>query len=144
MTVSIGLSVFNGWQLSTSTGGGLFIERSQSEIQKRLVKFAADNSDQAALEEAIGSELTTEPRNWVVINSLLEIAVNRAIPLSEVIQEDLENADASDHSFFSTTKECVGCAWDTSSCQLAKSMACGLTVNMTPIGDVAGIARAGT
>lgn len=134
----------NSWQLTTSTGGRIFIERSQSELQERLVKFAADNSDQAALEEAIGSELATEPRNWVVINSLLEIIENREVPLSGGIQEDLENADASDHSFFNTTKECVRCAWDTSTCQLSKAMACGLTVNMTPIGDVAGIARAGT
>ena len=108
------------------------------------MKFAADNSDKAALEKAIDSELAIEPRNWVVINSLLEIAANREVPLSEAIQEGLENADASDHSFLNTTKECVKCAWDTSSCQLSKAMACGLTVNMTPIGDIAGIARAGT
>jgi hypothetical protein len=31
-----------------------------------------------------------------------------------------------------------------SSCQLSKAMACGLTVTMTPIGDIAGIAKAGT
>ena len=140
----IGLSAFSGWQLSTSTGGRIFIERSQSELQERLVKFAADNSDKATLEKAISSELDIEPRNWVVINSLLEIAENQEIPLSEGIQESLENADASDNSFLNTTTECVRCAWDTSSCQLSKAMACGLTVNMTPIGDVAGIARAGT
>lgn len=144
MIGSIGLSAFSGWQLSTSTGGRIFIERSQSELQEKLVKVAARNSDQAALEKAIDSELTSVPRNWVVINSLLEIAENREVPLSVEVQEDLENADANDHSFLNTTTECVKCAWDTSSCQLSKAMACGLTVNMTPIGDVAGIARAGT
>ena len=144
MTVSIGLTAFNGWQLSNSTGGVLLVERAQSEMQDRLVKLAAEGYNQAALEEAIGSELANEPRNWVVINSLLEIAENRAVPISERTQEDLENANSSDHSFLNTTSECVRCAWDTSSCHSASSMACGLAVNITPVGDVAGIARAGT
>ena len=144
MIGSITLSAFSGWQLSTSTGGRFFVERLQAELQERLVGFAADNSDRAALERAIGSELVTEPRNWVLINSLREIAEDQEIPLSAGIQEDLDNAEASDHSLLNTTAECVRCAWDTGSCQLSKAMACGLTVNMTPIGDVAGIAKAGT
>lgn len=144
MIGSIGLSAFSGWQLSTSTGGGMFIDRSQSELQARLVKVATRYSNQAALEEAIDSELVSEPRNWVVINSLQEIAENREVPLSAEIQEGLKKAYLSDNSFQSIATECVRCAWDTSSCQLSKAMACGLTVNITPIGDVAGIARAGT
>jgi len=144
MIGSIGLSAFSGWQLSTSTGGRIFIERSQFELQERLVKVAAQYSGQPALEEAIGIELASEPRNWVVINSLRKIAENREVHLSVEIQEDLENADASDNSFQNIATECVMCAWDMSSCQLSKAMACGLTVTMTPIGDIAGIAKAGT
>ena len=144
MIGSIGLSAFSGWQLSTSTGGRIFIERSQSELEEKLVKLAARNSDQAALEKAINSELASEPRNWVIINSLLEIAENRGVSLSVEVQEDLENADANDNSFVNRTTECAMCAWDTSSCQSSTAIACGMTVSMTPIGDVACIARAGT
>lgn len=144
ITGSIALAAFSTWQISTSHGGRFLIERSQSELQERLVKISMHEVDQITLEQALRSELDTEPRNWVVIDSIESIADGRSIALNETIKADLDLARSADHSLLNTATECARCAWDSSSCQLSRAMACGTAVSMTPIGDVAGIAKAGS
>ena len=144
ITVSIALTAFSTWQISTSHGGRFLVERSLSELQERLVRISMREVDQIALEQALRSELDAEPRNWVVIDSIESVADDRSIALSETIKEDLDDARAADHSLLNTAAECARCAWDSSNCQLSKAMACGTAVSMTPIGDIAGIARAGS
>lgn len=144
ITVSIALTMFSTWQISTSHGGRFLIERSQSDLEERLAKISMSEADQISLEQALRSELDSEPRNWVVIDSIESIADRRSIALNETIKEDLDLARSADHSLLKTAAECARCALDSSSCQLSKAMACGTAVSMTPIGDVAGIAKAGS
>ncbi len=95
------------------------------------------------LQLRLSDELSHEPRDWVVIASLERIADDQAITLEPDLAMRLEGARDADHSLLSGMGECARCAYDTVSCQLNGAMICGLGINLTPVGDVAGLTRAG-
>ncbi len=140
---SLCLFAVSVWQLSSSSVGRIFIEKTNAELRESLIKLAERNADQTRLERAISDELARAPRDWIVINSLLEVAASREIPISDDIYRAVETANATDHSFLNTARACAECAWDAGTCQTSQAMACGMTISMTPVGDFAGLARAG-
>lgn len=140
---SLSFTAWNIFQLVTSNGGRLLVSYAKAEISVRLISFTSTSVSQKTIEEKIISEVAEDDRDWIVIESLRVIAKNNGYDLSSELTENLELAYDIDHSILKTTKECGLCAWDIGNCDFSISMACGMTVSVTPIGDLIGISRAG-
>jgi hypothetical protein len=136
-------NVWNVWQLATSNGGKLLVSYADDELRANLTAFTAANISQVALEQRLQSEVAKDERDWIVIQSLEEIAKEEAYELSEELAEALAAADDFDHSFLKTTTDCGRCAWNSGNCDFSIAMACGMSVSMTPAGDITGLSRAG-
>ncbi|WP_051201579.1 hypothetical protein [Paracoccus aminophilus] len=144
--VALGFLAFSAhglWQISTSLGGRWLIERTGSELSAAMTRATLGDAPQPRLEAALSEELANDPRDWIVINSLTEIATAQGITLSPELQTRITETYDADHSILHTAGSCARCAWNSASCELNTAMICGIAVNLTPIGDIAGISRAG-
>jgi hypothetical protein len=71
---SVSFCIWNVWQLATSNGGKLLVSYAGDELRANLTSFTAANISQAALEQRLQSEVAKDERDWIVIQSLEEIA----------------------------------------------------------------------
>ncbi|MDK3019799.1 hypothetical protein [Pseudodonghicola flavimaris] len=138
------LAVWNICHLVTGTGGKLLVEETHSIVTKRLTETVFEEVDHARLEQELQSQLNESPRNWVIIESLKRIAERREIEISEDLSEALEQAFGDDHSMLRSLRECSLCVWDRSTCETSTAMVCGIAIDLTPLGDIASLGRAGT
>lgn len=122
----------------------LFVDAGLEQIQANVSEYTYHNLTGDELERALNTELSQDPRNWVAIESLEQISEQNGYDFSEETRLELEKSRDQDHSFTEFSKDCLACMWSADQCELNTAMACGIAINLTPIGDVAGIARAGT
>ena len=143
----LGLSLFSlvtaGLQIANDPLASRLIERSAAEfaakIESELARFATPDE----LHKQISEELTQEPRNWIVITSLEELASARSIPLSPELSAARQEAYDDDYSYLNQIKTCASCMVDTESCTLSQALICNAPISFTPIGDVIGLGKAG-
>ena len=149
-TICIGFFLFssalvaiNLHQIVVSNGGKYLVANSKSEIEKRLNKFTLSKVTESKLEQKISSELSVKNRNWVIIQSLQNIALNNKYDISDELSEKIKVLYNKDHSLKKNLISCSQCALNSQNCDSSIALICGITIEMTSIGDIMSISRAG-
>lgn len=119
------------------------IERSSDEFAAALERELAKSETGPGLEARLAVLLAEDPRNWIAIDAVTELAGLQNIALSPELNLGLETAREEDSGYLATAGACVMCFWDASSCSLSQALLCNAPVQMTPIGDLAGLSKAG-
>lgn len=134
------------WQAVTLARDPMFAplaERSAAEIAAATDQMMAREATPERLAARIEKRLVEDPRNWVVLKALREVAAERALPLPDDLRDRLAEAEARDERMATGLKACMACFWNTATCSLGNVLVCKAPEVLTPLGDVAGLARAG-
>lgn len=91
----------------------------------------------------IETRLQETPRNWLALDALTDLVAERGIALPVSLLRRLSEARADDFSLLSQASACALCAYDPAQCSLSQVMMCQAPVALTPVGDIAGVTRAG-
>lgn len=103
-----------------------------------LAKFATPASLTALLE----TRLAENPRNWIALDALTDLAIERAIDLPPALSDRLTTARDDDFGLLAQAASCAACAFDAGLCSLDQVLACQVPVALTPLGDLFGLGRA--
>lgn len=141
--------------LSIAGGGGLawsvlqdplwqpFRAAAGAELRAALDRDLARQASPERLASLIETHLAADPRNWVALQSLRDLAAARGIALPMGLVEAYDQASAEDAGWVAQAGTCAACAWDMASCPLNGVLLCQVAVQLTPVGDVAGLTRGG-
>ncbi|MGV8950637.1 MAG: hypothetical protein ACOH2M_05990 [Cypionkella sp.] len=97
----------------------------------------------ALLQARVVARLAETPRNWLALDALTDLAIERAIDLPPDLLETVRIKREDDHGLYAQTVSCATCAYDPAQCSLSQVMICQAPIALTPIGDIAGVTRAG-
>lgn len=143
MAVVFGLSLgWTVWFVQAALRDPLFaplVERAEAEITVALDR--ALRGEAAAIEARVRAELAAEPRDWVVIEGLWVLAQEGPVPGDLLALHAA--AYETDHGWLATGAACAACAWDLRTCSLSVTLACGVAINLTVVGDVVALTREG-
>lgn len=139
---SILLSLGSAYRLAMSPNVAILARISEDAFARQVTRFTASVTE-AEINSAIMEEIDAEPRNWVVIDSLLEIVDERSLTIAPETSIRLSDAEEQDGGLSRFAFNCAQCAFDSINCEMSVAMTCGITIEFTPFGDVAGLARAG-
>lgn len=120
-----------------------FAEATAAQIIAATDRMLAEAATPATLQAHIANRLAQTPRNWLALDALLDLANERKVALPEDLTDAVQIAREDDHSYYATVSSCAACAYDPAQCSLNQVMVCQAPVALTPIGDIAGITRAG-
>lgn len=137
------ISAVNLWRVLTSPIPTLFVELSQDKLQHSFERAMSA----AATPEQISAKLTEllndQPRNWVAIEAVRSVALDRDIELNPTLKTDIKAAEEKDFGIIKLSGNCLKCAWDATQCELSAVMLCQVPIVLTPVGDFAGVFKGG-
>lgn len=88
----------------------------------------------------IATGLAAEPRDWVTLAALRDLATDLGHPLPPDLSARYDAALASDSGFYASAANCAACATDPAACTLSNVLLCRAPIELSPIGDVLAIA----
>ncbi len=135
------MSGFNLWVLAQSPVGAAFTERSAAGIAAATERAVAQHASPQHVAARLDALMAEAPRNWLAIEAVAALAADRAIDLPPDLILQRDAAYAADHNLWLTTQKCARCAMDASTCELSAILICRAPVDLTVIGDVAGLSR---
>lgn len=135
-----GLSIH---RLATDPLWAPLVSRSEAEIRAAIDRMMAEEATPEAVAARIEARLGEQPRNWIALDALQDLAVERGIALPPELVARLDQIRAEDHGFMAEAVRCAACSWDVAACALDQVLVCYAPVAMTPVADIAGISRAG-
>lgn len=115
-----------------------------SEITVATDRLLSETAAPDAVIARINARLTEEPRDWVVLDALTDLARERAIDLPPDLVDRLQMQRDADSGLLATATACGACVMDASTCSVNLLLMCRAPVDLTFVGDIAGIVRAGT
>lgn len=113
------------------------------EIRARTDALLARYATPETLTALLETHLAAPQRNWIALDALTDLAIERAIDLSPDLSERLASARSQDFGLWAQAASCALCAFDAGQCSLSQVLACQAPVALTPIGDLLGISHAG-
>ncbi|QUS34822.1 hypothetical protein [Falsirhodobacter algicola] len=116
-----------------------FADRATAAIAAAMDREMAAAATPARIAERLTALLAEEPRNWVAIDAVTDVARERGLPYDMAAVEAARDADFSIAARAST---CAACAWDIAQCRLSAELLCQAPM-LTGIGDVKDLAREG-
>ncbi len=114
------------------------------EISAATDTMLAQIATPASLSALLETRLAEQPRNWIALDALTDLAIERAIDLPADLSDRLTSARADDFGLLAQAVACASCAYDAGLCSLDQVLACQIPVALTPLGDLFGLARAGS
>ncbi|HPD90920.1 MAG: hypothetical protein H6900_05935 [Rhodobacter sp.] len=140
---SLGWSLWWAWDLAHTPGFSLLVQRGESGLVAAYERGAARAATPQALADRLQARLDQDPRDWVVIDALSDLADAQGIALPDPLIARRDALKAADTGWIATGLDCAACAWDLRDCTLSAALACGVAINVTPLGDVVALAREG-
>lgn len=119
------------------------VNATSEEIRATTDRALASVATPEAVRARIAAALEETPRNWLVLDALRDLAVERHLTLGQDLNARFDSLRAADHGYLARARSCAVCAWDASSCRLSQVLLCQAPIALTPLGDIAGILRAG-
>ena len=113
------------------------------EIVAATDRLLAETATPELLANKIEGRLTERPRNWIALDALTELAIDRALDLPPDLALRVSAAREEDFSLLSQAASCAICTYDAGQCSLSQVFICQAPVALTPVGDVLGVSRAG-
>lgn len=119
------------------------VDRSAAEFAATLDREMARAATPQAVGERLARLLAEDPRNWIAIEAVEEVAVARGIALAPDLAARRAAAWDEDSALLTVAGACLSCMVDAASCSLSEALICNAPIALTPIGDVIGIGKAG-
>ena len=116
----------------------------RDEIVAGIEALMAQAATAEAIEARLRERLKEEPRNWLALDALIDLAQERDIVLAAAVLAEVGQHRDDDFSYLNLMQSCAVCAFDVAQCSITEFMLCQGPVAMTPVGDIFGVARAGT
>lgn len=137
VTLRTGAIIASGPELA------VFRDAVASEIVAATETALADEATPAKLAARIAARLDEAPRDWVVIDALTGLAGERGIDLPPDLVDRLQTLRAEDSGVIATAQACGSCVMDTATCTVSLVLMCRAPIDLTFVGDIAGLARGG-
>lgn len=118
------------------------VAATEDEIRATVDRELAREATPDRLSEKIAARLAEEPRNWLALDALRDLADERKIALPGELVARFDSLREEDHSYLAMAESCATCAWDGASCSLTQVMICRAPIEISPIGDLEGVVRA--
>lgn len=141
---ALAVSAFNIWTLAQSPAGAAFTDRTSAQVRAATERALLDGATPDRIAARITALLDEDPRDWHAINALETLAQERGIPLPPDLVAHSDGAYDTDHGVRITAQKCVRCALDASTCAVSAILFCRAPVDLTVIGDIAGLTRGAT
>lgn len=138
---SLVLTLGSGWRIAQNPLLRPVIERTGAEFAAATDRMIAREATAERMDALIAARLVEDPRNWVALQALDGIAAERGLTLRT--RAAFDAARAEDTSLAARATDCAVCIWDAAQCTLSTALLCQAPVALTPVSDIAGIARAG-
>jgi hypothetical protein len=124
--------------------GAAFVARSSAGIAAATERALAAHATPAAVAARIDALLQEAPRNWLAIEAVEELAATRGIGLPADVLTRRAAAWEADSGFRQGATECLNCLTDAATCSMTYLMICRAPVELSPLGDIGGVMRAGS
>lgn len=139
LLVSLCLTVWSLAHIATVPGLQPVLTRTADEITAVTDRMMARSATPERLTALINARLAETPRNWVALQALADLAGEQGIALPPAYAPAWDE----DSGILTQAATCATCAYDPSTCTLSNVLICQAPIALTPIGDIAGITRAG-
>ena len=137
--LSLAWTVLICLQLRADPAIRLLVDASAARIEAAADRAMAKAATQSRVVALIASRLADDPRNWVALDALADVAAERGYPLPS----DFMTLRDGDFGWIAQGTSCAACAWDIGLCSLSNVMVCKLPILMTPVEDLRGVVKAG-
>ena len=117
-------------------------EATANEIVAATDRMLVDKATPARIEELVLTRLSETPRNWAALAAIRALADERGIPLAPDTAAAYDAALSEDSGVMKQAGDCARCIWDITQCSLNTVLICRAPVDLTFVGDLAGISRA--
>lgn len=141
---SLALTLQSARRLATGPELAIYRDALASEIVAATDRALAKQATPQTLAARLSARLDETPRDWVVIDALADLAAERGFALPDDLVDRLQRLRAEDGSLLATAQSCAACVMDSAACTVTLVLLCRAPVDLTVVGDIAGIARAGT
>lgn len=138
-SASLALTGITIWRIAGNPALSPFVDRSAAQIVAATDRLLANAASPAHIAERLDHLLTEPVRNWIAMDAILAITVDRAIPLPDALLARIATARASDTGLLATAGACASCAWNPATCALSAVLICQAPMVLTPMGDLAGV-----
>jgi len=140
LACSLVFTLWSGIRIARDPALRPFIDRGTDEIAAQMDRAMAEAATPARIAERLTALLAEDPRNWIAIDAVVEVAQEQGLPFDT---RAVDAAKAADNGLWSLTSNCMACAYDAANCQLSAMLLCQAPVVLTSLGDVAGLTRGG-
>ena len=141
--VSLAVTLLTAARIAANPALSPLRDATVAEVSARIEQMMVAQATPEVIEAAITTRLAEKPRNWLALDALAAVAAERALTLPPPLVEAARIAREDDHGYYTQATACAACAYDVTQCSLEQVMICQAPIALTPIGDVAGITRAG-
>lgn len=139
----LGWSGWSLWALAQSPLGVPLVERSHAGMVAAYERALTRAATPEALAARIEERLNEVPRNWAALEALNALATAPGVSLPASLRDRYDALRAEDHGWLAQGRACVACAWDLRQCSLSATLACGIGVHLTVLGDLLSLTREG-
>ncbi|WP_103332550.1 hypothetical protein [Pseudotabrizicola formosa] len=136
---SLAMTLRSGLRIAENPTLSPVIDRSFTEIQALTDRMMAREATPERLSDLINARLEEDPRNWVALQALAEVAAEQGHPLPAAY----EQAWGEDSGVMALSGDCLACIWDISTCSLSTALICKAPILLTPVEDLRGVVQAG-
>lgn len=143
LVVSLVMTLRTGAVIAAGPELAVFRDAVASEIVAATETALAEEATPEKLASRIAARLGEDPRDWVVIDALTGLAGERGIDLPPELVDRLQSLRDQDSGFLATAQACAACVMDTASCTVNLVLMCRAPIDLTLVGDLAGLARGG-
>ncbi|MDH2325329.1 hypothetical protein QCN27_00455 [Cereibacter sp. SYSU M97828] len=132
LALSMCLTLAAGLRIARDPTLRPILDRGAQEIEAAVEREMAATAPED-ITARLDALLAEDPRNWVAIDAVAEVAAERGIPVADIPRP----------SMLDSAVDCAACAYDPAACTLSPVLICQAPVALTVLGDVAGLARGG-
>ena len=143
LAVSLAGTILTAARISSDPLITPFRDAAVDEIVAATDLMVLQTATPETLNGHIARRLAEIPRNWLALDALMALAVERAIPLPKHLTDAVQIAREDDHGYYATVTSCAACAYDPAQCSINQVIVCQAPIALSPIGDITGITRAG-
>lgn len=137
---SLVMTLRSGLQIANTPALSPVIDRTAAEIAALTDRMVAREATPARLDALISARLAEDPRNWVALEALAEVAAEQGFPLPEAYAQAWEE----ESGLMALSGDCLGCIWDIRTCSLSSALICKAPILLTPVEDLRGVVKAGS
>lgn len=143
MIASLVLAAVNISALTKAPIGAAFVARGTAGLAAATEHALAVHATPEAVARRLDALLIEKPRNWLAIEAVEALAADRAISLPADLMARRAAAWEADGGFWKGAGDCLQCIRDATTCDLTLVMLCRAPIELSPVGDLAGITRGG-